>query len=78
MIFYEAPKDDSFSCTVGWGKKGVDKENHTPVANPPHIKDKVLSLWIDDTIQRFRLYPASLPAKFRLSEIKLLVAPAQK
>ncbi len=78
VIFYESPKDDSFSCTVGWGKKGVEKGNHTPVANPPHIKDKVLSLWIDDTIQRFRLYPASQPAKFRLSEIKLLIAPAQK
>jgi hypothetical protein len=81
VITYEAAEIDALTCTATWGRKGAEQENRAALCNlmepndPQRPKEKTPALWIDDTIQQFRFYPADLAVSFHLSGVKLRVKP---
>jgi hypothetical protein len=64
---------DSFVSTVSgpdqptWAL--IDGKIHTDVKVRT---DRTLTVWIDDEIDQFRIYPDSVPCELRLSRIELL------
>jgi len=67
---------DSFVSTVS----GPDQPTWALINGKIHTDAKVraertLTVWIDDEIDQFRIYPDSVPCELRLSSIELLARP---
>jgi hypothetical protein len=67
---------DSFVSTVS----GPDQPTWALIDGKIHTDakvrtDRTLTVWIDDEIDQFRIYPDTVPCELRLSRIELLVRP---
>lgn len=54
-------------------KNSLEKINGKFRRNTILRSDRTLTVWVDATIDQFRLYPDDAPCEFRLSRIELLV-----